>query len=186
MNAVFEATREVCEFLAAQGWRFCVIGGLAVQRWGEPRTTLDADITLLADWGEEERYVRAVLARFAPRVPNGHAFALEHRVLLVAATNGRPVDVALGALPFEVAMVQRSVPIEFAPGLILPCCTAEDLFVLKAFASRPRDWLDVESIAVRMTTLDRRRILADLTELCELKEAPEIVDRARQLLEKHR
>jgi hypothetical protein len=24
-------------FLKSQGWRFCFIGGLAVQHWGEPR-----------------------------------------------------------------------------------------------------------------------------------------------------
>jgi hypothetical protein len=28
----------LCE---AEGWRFCFIGGLAVQRWGEPRETVD-------------------------------------------------------------------------------------------------------------------------------------------------
>ena len=83
---------------------------------------------------------------------------------------------------FEVSMVRRAIPIEFAPGLILPCCTAEDLFVLKAFASRPRDWLDAESIAIRMQGLDKEDILANLRELCELKGAPEIVERAKDIL----
>jgi hypothetical protein len=31
---------------------------------------------------------------------------------------------------------------EFAPDIILPTCSAEDLFVMKAFASRPQDWID--------------------------------------------
>jgi hypothetical protein len=34
----------LCE---AEGFRFCFIGGLAVQRWGEPRETVDVDMTLL-------------------------------------------------------------------------------------------------------------------------------------------
>lgn len=29
------------------GWRFCFIGGVAVQRWGTPRFTQDIDLTLL-------------------------------------------------------------------------------------------------------------------------------------------
>ena len=31
-------------FCQEQGWRFCIIGGLALQRWGEPRLTRDVDI----------------------------------------------------------------------------------------------------------------------------------------------
>ena len=56
MNALFQAVREVADFMDARGWKYCLIGGLAVQRWGEPRATLDADITLLADFGDEEKY----------------------------------------------------------------------------------------------------------------------------------
>ncbi len=51
MNALFEAAKEVCDFMKARHWEFCVIGGLAVQRWGELRTTLDADLTLFTGFG---------------------------------------------------------------------------------------------------------------------------------------
>ncbi len=47
MNALFTAAKEVCDFMQARRWKFCVIGGLAVHRWGEPRLTQDADLTLL-------------------------------------------------------------------------------------------------------------------------------------------
>jgi len=182
MNSLFDAAKEVGDFMAARDWEFCIIGGLAVQQWGEPRTTLDADMTLLADWGEEEQYVSALLDRFKSRIPDAHAFALSRRVLLIQASNGRDVDIALGALPFEAEMVRRAVPMEFAPGLILPCCTAEDLFIMKAFAARPRDWLDAESVATRQSRLDRDHILKHLTDLCDLKEAPDVLERATRLL----
>jgi hypothetical protein len=39
MNAIVEAAVEIQNFLQARGWRFCVIGGLAVIRWGQPRAT---------------------------------------------------------------------------------------------------------------------------------------------------
>ncbi len=183
MNGLFGAAKEVGAFMAERGWAFCVIGGLAVQRWGEPRTTMDADMTLLTGWGEETSYVTAVLERFESRFPEGHSFALSRRVLLIRASNGTDVDIALGALPFEVEMVRRAAPVEFAPGVVLPCCTPEDLFVMKAFAARPRDWLDAESVVLRQAGLDKDYILGHLRDLCDLKEAPDILERAERLLE---
>jgi hypothetical protein len=182
MNALFEAAKEICEFMTAEGWKFCLIGGLAVQRWGEPRTTLDADLTVVVPWGEEEDYVSRLLRRFESRIPDAHDFALTRRVLLVRASNGKDIDISLGALPFEAEMVARAVMVDFAPGIVLPCCTGEDLFIMKAFASRPRDWLDAQGIADRQPALDTAHILGHLAVLAELKEAPEIVQRAKELL----
>jgi len=182
MNALFAAANEVCGFLSEQGWDYCLIGGLAVQCWGEPRTTLDVDLTLLAGWGKEEEYVVPLLARFESRIADGHAFALSRRILLLRASNGKDVDIALGALSFEEDMIRRAVPIEFEPGIVLRCCTAEDLFIMKAFAERPRDWLDAASIVARQTKLDAPYILERLRELCSLKETPEILEQAKRLL----
>jgi hypothetical protein len=79
-------------------------------------------------------------------------------------------------------MIRRAVQQEFAPGLVLPCCTAEGLFVMKAFSSRTRDWPDAESIVVRQRRLNTGYILKHLGQLCELKETPEIVERAKRIL----
>jgi len=182
MNSLFQAVQEVADFMDARGWRYCLIGGLAVQQWGEPRATLDADITLLADFGDEEKYVAALLGSFQSRFPNAHQFALANRVILIRTANGKDVDISLGALPFEEDMIRRAVRLEFAPGVFLPCCTAEDLFVMKAFASRPKDWLDAESIVIRQGKLDVSYIISQLEPLCELKGAPEIVRQARLIL----
>jgi len=110
MNALFAAAKEVGEFMKAHRWKFCVIGGLAVQRWGEPRLTRDADLTLLTGFGEEDAYADALLGRFSGRRPDARAFALANRVLLLRASNGKDVDVSFGALDFEVAMLQRATP----------------------------------------------------------------------------
>lgn len=47
MNPIFAAAYDLQAFCERAGWRFCFIGGVAVQRWGEPRFTQDADLTLL-------------------------------------------------------------------------------------------------------------------------------------------
>ena len=46
-NDVLDAALRLQEFCRARDWRFCFIGGLAVQKWGEPRVTDDVDLTLL-------------------------------------------------------------------------------------------------------------------------------------------
>ena len=47
MNEVINAAAELQSVCESQGWQFCFIGGLALQRWGEPRETVDVDLTLL-------------------------------------------------------------------------------------------------------------------------------------------
>jgi hypothetical protein len=181
MNPLYEAAREAVDFMTARDWRFCVIGGLAVIRWGEQRQTQDVDITLLVEFGDEERIAREMLTQFAPRIPDPLDFALRHRVLLVKAANGIPLDLSLGGVPFEKRVVHRASVFEFAPGCALPTCSAEDLIVLKAFAGRPRDWLDIEMIAARQKSIDWKLTLREIEPLARLKETPEIADRLRQL-----
>ena len=40
MIDLFETAVQLQPFCDRRGWRSCFIGGIAVQRWGEPRVTL--------------------------------------------------------------------------------------------------------------------------------------------------
>jgi len=182
MNALFEAAKEVCDFMSARKWRYCIIGGLAVQRWGEPRTTLDVDITLMTGFGAEEQFAQALLDQFEGRGRDPLAFAVEHRVLLARASNGKNVDIAFGGFPFEEQMVARATPFEFDQRVRLLTCSGEDLFLLKVFADRPRDWQDAESVAIRQK-LDQSYVLKHLKALCEVRDSPDLLGRALALLE---
>ncbi len=185
MIHLLDAATEVQSFLQQQGWGFCFIGGLAVQFWGQQRATQDVDITLMTGFGEEEVFVGKLLARFKPRRPDAAQFALAARVLLIEATNGVGVDIALGGLPFEEEVVSRARACEYAPGLTLVTCSAEDLVVLKAFAERGLDWYDVEGILARQwERLDWAYIRRQLAMLCEAKDSPDIVDQLERLREK--
>jgi hypothetical protein len=182
MKDLLVVAKQVQEFLDARRWRSCLIGGLAVQRWGEPRLTRDVDVTLLTGLGEEERYVDEISRRFQFRIPEGRAFALAHRVMLLAAEDGTEIDLALGGLPFEERAVERASDYEFFPGMVLRTCSAEDLMVMKAFAGRDQDWGDAKGVMVRQgSRLDWPLIRAELRPLCELKEAPEIMDELERL-----
>jgi hypothetical protein len=114
-------------------------------------------------------------------------FAVEHRVLLVETADRVPVDIALSGLPFEARLIARSTPFEVAPGVLLQTCSAEDLIVLKAFADRMQDWLDIEGVVVRQGShLDRTPILEELGPLLELKEDPQAQATLQGLFAKHR
>lgn len=177
MNDVIQAAAELQTICQSQDWQFCFIGGLALQRWGEPRRTVDVDLSLFVGFGDEPQFYDVLLKHFAPRIPDAAAFARERRVLLLRSSKGVGLDVSLAGLPYEALVIDRSSYFIYAPDISLRTCSAEDLIVLKAFAGRGRDWVDVEGIIVRQTgKLDWHYIHEQLRPLAELKDAPEILD----------
>jgi hypothetical protein len=186
MKTVFEAARDLEAFCAARGWKFCFIGGLALQRWAEPRVTEDADLTLLTGFSGEEIYVDALLERFVPRRPDARAFALRYRVLLLRHENGVELDIGLGAVPFEEASILRSSSWKLRRGFALQTCCAEDLIVHKTFANREQDWQDVKRVVQRQgRKLDVDLIWRELRPLVELKEEPEILAKLQRIFDEH-
>jgi hypothetical protein len=144
MGTVLDAAFEIQEFLTKEAQRFRFIGGLALQRWGEPRATRDVDLTLLCPFGEEARAAELLAGGFPARIPDARDFAIRNRVLLLKSAGGVPIDISLG--------------------------------------SRPRDWLDVESVVLRRGgTLGWGLIFGELEPLAAVRESPDIVARLRGL-----
>jgi hypothetical protein len=183
MTELFSLALEIQDACKKRGWPFCVIDGLAVQHWGEPRFTKDVDLTILTGFGDEEPVIDGCLALYGPRIESARTFALQNRVLLLKSPDGLGIDIALGDLDFERSAVERATDIEVIDGKFLRLCTAEDLIVMKAFADRPIDWHDIQGIIVRQGTANLvwPYIYWHLKPLCEVKEQPEIVDRLRSL-----
>jgi hypothetical protein len=107
MERLIKIAADLLNFCEARSWRACVIGGLAVQRWGEPRLTRDVDLSLLTGFGHEERFVDRLTQRYQARIQDAKAFALRNRVLLLVKDDVG-IDVALGAIPFEERVIERS------------------------------------------------------------------------------
>ena len=170
------AAAEVLECLRAASIPACVIGGLAVLRWGEPRATRDVDLSVLAPYGEERRALDALLARFSPRRPDARDFALSSRVLLLRTTVGPEADVALAAYPFELEAISRATTWCPLPEVCVLTCPAEHLLVYKLVAARPRDLLDIEGIVLRQASrLDVDAVRRWGQEFAELKEDPDLL-----------
>lgn len=183
-NPLFQAALELQNYFEKKNWKFCFLGGLAVLRWGEIRMTQDIDLCLLCGFGSEEIHIENLVNDFKPRISGAHEFALQNRVLLLYATNGVSIDISLSGLPFEEEMIKRATFFEYLPNYNLLTCSAEDLIVLKAFADRPKDWMDIEGILIRqIQNLDQSHIFEQLSPLCEIKEAPEILSKLKKQIE---
>ena len=186
LPALIEAALEVQAVLAAAGIRSCVIGGLAVQRWGEPRATQDVDFSVLAPVGDERRPLDLLLRTFTPRRSDALAFATANRVLLIQATNQVAVDVGLAGSEFELEVLERSSHWEYR-GTSLVTCSAEDLVLYKLVAGRTRDVADIEGIVRRQGVgLDVDRIRRFGVQFGELKEEPELLRPFEQALARAR
>ena len=122
-------------------------------------------------FGKEADCAQVLLDNFHARISDALTFALANRVLLFSASNGTASDISFSGLPFEEEMITRSsLPFDFYPACSLISCSAEDLLVLKAFAERTKDWMDVESIILRQgKNLDMDYVLRQLSPLCDLK-----------------
>jgi len=186
MTELYLTALEVQRLCQGQQWPFCIIGGVAVQRWGEPRFTKDVDLTLFTGFGEEERFLEFWLRTFQLRPPFTPTAALANRVLCLTSVRGVPIDIAFGGTDFERRSITRSSLWPMPEGEALRTCSAEDLLVHKCFANRDHDWVDVDGILARQwNKLDLRLVRTELKPLVELKEEPEIIARLEQKISKH-
>lgn len=147
--SVLDTAVEVARFLDEHGIPYAIIGGLAVQHWGEARTTRDVDIVVVVSPDETAAFLDAAVHRFKPRIQDAVSFAQKRRVLLIADATGTPVDISLGIPGYEEEVVQRAVTVDLPDGGSIRLISAEDLIIHKCVAGRPRDQEDIEGILAR-------------------------------------
>jgi len=130
--------------LAAAGIPYMVIGGQAVLLHGQPRATLDIDITLGVDVEAFGRVLDAAGKIGLDPIPEDpEAFARRTMVLPAKdRDSGIRVDFIFSFLPYERQAIERAkaVPID---GVHVRFASVEDLVIHKMFAGRPRDIEDV-------------------------------------------
>lgn len=172
-----EAAEEFLSFLRANGRPACLIGGLVVSRWGEPRATRDVDATVLVDFKEEAAVLDLLLSRFASRDPDPVRRAELGRLALLRASNGVDLDISFAAFPFELEVLQRASDWQVTADVALRTCSAEDLVLYKLVAARLIDLHDVQSVVSRMgASLDVDRVRLWGGRFAEIIEKPELLD----------
>jgi len=154
-----------------------LIGGAAGGLWGNPRLTLDADVTIWVEEAKFEATVTALLEHMAARTERPLSFAREPRVLPVTISNGLPADITFGQLPFEEAAIHRASVITVA-GYPVKVCSVSDLILHKVISDRPKDQEDIRFLIARFhETLDRTTLTKEVSSLASLLAQPEILSR---------
>jgi len=168
--------------LSSAGVPYMVIGGVANLVWGEPRTTMDVDVTVDVASIGIEAFVQVAARCGVPRAPEPVAFAVRTRVVPVRTPEGIPIDFIVAALPFEVEAIGRALLIDFED-LEIRVCSPEDLIIHKIVSDRPRDLEDVVGVLRRRRhTLDLVRLDETVKELARGLEEPAILARYQEAL----
>jgi len=177
------ALRDMTVWLGAGQVPHTAIGGIAVALIAQPRMTQDVD-TLV--WLEHDRWKDFLQAGerygFTPRLSDALEFAVTARVLLLRhEPSGINFDVSLGALPFELEMIERAVTVKVSD-FEVKVPTPEDLIITKAVARRPKDIVDIEAILSAHPHLDVQRVRFWVREFAVALERPQLSEDLEALL----
>ena len=168
--------REAIAFLEAQGYRYAVIGGIAVTTWGIIRATRDIDLNALVP---DINYAAARTAIRAAFPEPGRPHAPDNPLIVSANIKGIVVDFLLALPGYEEQIVTRAARRNLGD-LQVWVCAPEDLVIQKAIAGRAKDWQDIEGVLIEQYGhLDIAYVANWLTQFAELLEQPEILTRYR-------
>mgnify|MGYP000900027649 CR=1 FL=1 len=161
-----------------------IVGGIASSLLGTPRYTVDIDIVLLiADEGISKLVIEAEKLGMTPRIHAAEEFAAKNRVLLLRHNiSGTDIDIILGSLPFEVAMVQHS-QVMAVGGLELRLPTPEDLIIMKTIAHREKDLGDIRTIVQCHPQLNREYIHSWLTQFEQALDQSDLWEQISKILQ---
>ena len=175
MNALERAVGSLARFLEEQRIPYMLIGGIANLVWGEPRSTLDVDASVLVEsvgWPHLIDELRRSF-RVIPRDPL--AFLRDTHVLPVETADGVRIDLLWAKLPYEHKAIARAT-IEEVAGHRVRVCRPEDLIIHKIVSERPKDREDVRAIVRHQgPRLDRRYLNQAVGSLSRALHQPELL-----------
>ena len=173
--------REAVTFLEKQGYRYAIIGGIAMAQWGSIRSTHDVDFKVLVP-NTDYASVRKALRTAFPEPARTHA--PKNPLIVSVSIQGVIVDFLLAIPGYEEQIIERTVERDLG-GWSIRICSAEDLIIQKVVAGRGRDWLDVEELLIAQHgRLDQAYIEDWLSQFAEALEQPEMLATYRMLYEK--
>lgn len=185
MSPLYEAAWELHSYLKRKKIPYVIIGGVAIQKWGEPRLTHDVDLTVSIPVEDTVKFVDLIAQNFKGRVADLHTLARRTRVVTIYASNGCDVDISLALPGYEDVLMQRAKPFQLAPRKIVRVCSREDLIIHKAVAGRMKDLHDLQGVIFRQAeSLDVAYIRSWLKEFSALLETDEVLQRFERLWKK--
>ena len=176
-----EPLQQAVSFLEASGYRYAVIGGIAVSQWSSIRATHDVDIKVLVP-GMDYKRAREAIRQAFPEPSRDQL--LENPFIVAVTIEAVTVDFLLALPGYEENIINRAVNLDLGD-LNVWMCSAEDLIIQKAVADRGKDWLDVESLLIdQWKNLDKKYIEGWLAQFAEALERPELLSRFHEVQSK--
>jgi len=173
--------RKAVTFLEGHGYRYAIVGGVALPQWGVVRATYDVDIKVLVPDVNYAAF-RTVLREAFPQRAREHA--LQDPLIVAVNIDGVTIDFLLALPGYEELIIERAVRRDLG-GWSAWICSAEDLIIQKVTAGRGKDWPDVESLLIEQRgKLDEAYIADWLAQFAEALEKPEILTDYQRLLAK--
>jgi hypothetical protein len=182
MTLVEEAALELVALLDELNLQYMLIGGVAVGLWGEPRATLDVDITILVEPEQLAPTVQIFSSRLPLRTSKPLDIARRDRVLPVKAPNGVAVDLLFASWPIEKQALDRAVALKIGK-LPVRVAPLDYLLFLKLISERPKDTADAEALMRRHRgKIDVSWLEAELSALADSTAQPDMLVRFQRLL----
>lgn len=170
-------------FLESNGYRYAIIGGIALTYWGVVRTTYDVDIKVLVP-GMDYASIRSALRTAFPNPARQEG--PQNPLIVSARIQDVVVDFLLALPGYEETIVERAVRGSLGEWSAW-ICSVEDLIIQKVVAGRSKDWPDVEALlATRRSDLDLHYIEDWLGQFAEALEKPELLSEYFSLLRQTR
>lgn len=187
MKDLFREAERLQSVMESENIDYFFVGGLAVQVWGEPRLTLDIDLTVFTGLVEESKTVRLLLSHYEPRDMTHEAaeeFSRRSRMLLLRSAEKTDIDIMLGGIADISDELSRSSFELFADNISLRICSASTLVAMKTVAGRPQDIFDLESILIKQSDLDWDYINEYLGHISEYEDISDKVEKLARLRDK--
>jgi predicted nucleotidyltransferase len=179
MTPLDRAVHDITRALESLGIAYAIIGGIANAVWGEPRATIDVDVTVAVEEDELPTTVPAIARSFRIPVSDPLGFVQQTRVLPLDTADGVRIDVIFALLPFELDAIRRARDVTIADRTV-HVVTPEDLILMKIISERPRDVADAEAIVRRsIGELDLAYLEPRIRELATALESDAILNRWR-------
>lgn len=154
-------------------------GALALAYYAEPRATIDVDINVFVAPAQHPK-VEGALVPLGVR-PNPDSAALVRDGQARWFWDETPVDLFFSNAPIHDAMKRAIRTAPFGDARI-PILAPEHLLVCKAAFDRPKDWLDIEQMALVTPALDHAEIWRWMDRIAEPDDSRHV--RLKKLLER--
>lgn len=169
------------KFLEDSGYRYAVIGGIALSQWGVVRITRDVDLKVLVPDTDYESIRKAIRTAFPNRARQD---ARENPLIISVIIHDVIIDFLLAVPGYEELIIKRA-KCRRLDGISALVCSAEDLIIQKAIAGRGRDWPDIEALLIEQRgKLDEGYIEDWLTQFSEALGNPDIILQYQRLNKK--